>query len=332
MNRANPNKYIVKMKFKGPAHFGNKEKTYNFTEQIAHSDTIFSGIINCMGLLYGKDEVDQVINEFIISQPPFKISSAFLHWRGEYFVPRPYSLNFTSIMDYKKAAKIKFLPLDFLMKLTEADFQLLNQDFHVSQEGVLYSKGRAESFLKNMERPRVTLDRYSSCSEIYYASNCYFKEDAGLWFFLDILDASLEGKIMASLKLLGDEGLGGERTYGMGLFEADIDKAPELKPLKADAYLLLSLLYPGRDEKVAEKAVSYGLTERAGYVYSPCGMSERKKKVRMFNEGSVFAVEPSGSVADVTPAGFGNHKVLRYGLAYSIPVFSGRKVDDPHEV
>lgn len=332
MNRTIPKKYIVKMKFRSAAHFGNKEKMYNFTEQMVHSDTLFSGIINCMGLLYGRKVVDEVIDKYIEEQPPFKISSAFLYRQEDYFVPRPYSLDLSSILDYKKAKKIKFLSLDFLMKFNEVESPPLQQELYVSPEGVLYSKSRAQDFVSNVERPRVVLDRSSSRSEIYYINNCYFAEDAGLWFFLDILEEGFEEKIKASIKLLGDEGLGGERTYGLGLFEACIKEAPELKPFRFDAYLLLSLFYPRSEEKVAEKVVSYGLVERAGYVYSPYEMGVRKKKVRMFNEGSVFTDEPAGSVADVTPGGFENHRVVRYGLAYSLPVFLRKEVDDPHEV
>jgi CRISPR-associated protein Csm4 len=328
MNGKNPKKYRVKMKFMGPVHFGYKEKTYNFTEYMIHSDTLFSGIINCMGLLYGKDTIDEIIDKFVNNEPPFKISSAFLYIKDDYFVPRPFDLELSDILDFKKAKKVKFVPLEFLLKHSVEN----KKEWDVSPTGLLISQKKYKNIVGEIERPRVTLDRVNSTCEIYYIDSCYFSENAGLWFFLDIFDESLGDKIKASIRLLGDEGLGGERTYGLGLFKADISENMAIGSLQESCYLLLSLFYPNKGEKIAGNISSYGFIERAGYIYSPWEMSKRKKKVRMLTEGSIFTSEPKGYTVDITPKGFQIHRIVRYGIAYCIPVLLKREVNRVHEI
>ncbi|TYP55425.1 type III-A CRISPR-associated RAMP protein Csm4 [Thermosediminibacter litoriperuensis] len=311
-------RYRVKLKFKGPVHFGYKEKTYNLTETFAHSDTLFSGIVNCYSLLYGKAAADNLVEKFF-DNPPFKISSAFLYANGEFFVPRPLNMDLTPITgDYKKAKKVKYVPLDFI--LARDGGGKANKDYRV-EHGILARKDMDTPYVIS-ERPRVKINRGDFSTEIYYVSGCYFREGAGLWFFLDIYDDYEEEKVKAAIRLLGDEGIGGEKTYGFGSFEAGIEEYKEKKGNGSGDWLLLSLYYPRMDEKVADIIKAFSLLERAGYSYSPFNQQARKKKVRMLAEGSVFKKDVQGMVVDVSPGEDVGHKILKYGLAYTVPIFN----------
>jgi CRISPR-associated protein Csm4 len=70
--------------------------------------------------------------------------------------------------------------------------------------------------------PRVTLDRISSASEIWHFGETCLAKGAGLWFGVDLSlprEHEIIRRLEASLRLLGDHGLGGERSAGLGLFE-----------------------------------------------------------------------------------------------------------------
>lgn len=311
-------RYRVRLEFKGPVHFGYKEKTYNITDVFAHSDTIFSGILNCYSLLYGKTSADALAEKFFKS-PPFKISSAFLYAGGEFFVPKPLDMDLTHITgDYKKAKKIRYVPLEFILGehpkgQPQGEYKL--------ESGILTKQTMKKPYFI-LERPRVVIDRKSSSTEIYYVSGCYFAKNAGLWFFLDICDNAEEEKVKAAIRLLGDEGLGGERAYGFGSFNAYFDEVP-LNSVESNKtlgdWLLLSLYFPAEGEDVGESVKAFSFVERGGYSYSPFGVQMRKKRVRMLAEGSVFRKRVEGAILDVSLGSDTEHKVLKYGLAYMLP-------------
>ncbi|WP_026487326.1 type III-A CRISPR-associated RAMP protein Csm4 [Caldanaerobius polysaccharolyticus] len=310
--------YRVKLKFKGPVHFGYKEKMDNVTEYIVHSDTLFSGILNCYSLLYGKKRTDEIVERVLCEDLPFKLSSAFLYIDEEYLIPKPINLDLSAVVgDFKKAKKIRYVPLDYSYKQAKSEVYI---------KGPIMITKNYDRIFSIDERPRVTLDRIEHSSEIYYLSSCTFGENVGLWFYLDVYDTGIEKEIQAAIRLLGDEGLGGERTYGFGLFCVDFCEEKDNFDLESDQYLLLSLFLPSEDDDLKDGLISYELTERGGYVYSPFSSNLKKKKVRMFLEGSVFKKKYNGKIADVTPDNFNTHKVLRYGIPYWKPILlSGQR-------
>ncbi|MGB9840563.1 type III-A CRISPR-associated RAMP protein Csm4 [Thermovenabulum sp.] len=313
-------KYRVKLKFKGPVHFGYKEKMDNLSESIVHSDTIFSGIMCCYNLLYGKEKADKLAKNFINGVYLFENSSAFIYVNDDYLLPRPLNLDlFGVIEDYKKAKKVKFISESILERLS-------NRRQKGGNEEKVYGYIKGKFFLKEpyegeiiaeKERPRVVLDRLNFNSNIYYVSSSLFDENSGLWFYLKV-DTSIEKEILASIRLLGDEGIGGERTYGFGFFEPDFIEDKE-KEKHSEEYLLLSLFYPAEEDDLENALISYDLTERGGYVYSIYQSDIKKNRSRMLTEGSVFKRELKGKVVDITPEGFEEHRVLKYGAAFLKP-------------
>ncbi|NEQ34754.1 MAG: type III-A CRISPR-associated RAMP protein Csm4, partial [Leptolyngbya sp. SIO4C5] len=131
-----------------------------------------------------------------------------------------------------------------------------------------------------------------------------------------------------SLAILGEEGLGGERSSGAGRFTILSWESlpPEWEAIinfqSGDHYSLVSLFW---DDSVSldwlGESARYTLQERGGWIASPySGRQLRRQMICMFEEGSVFPHSPQGQLADVTPEGFNKHTIYRNGIAMSLPV------------
>lgn len=185
--------------------------------------------------------------------------------------------------------------------------------------------------------PRVTVDRQASTSAVYQAGRVWFTPGGGLWLLIRWREDWQErGKL--ALQVLGDAGLGGERSAGHGLFHLrgphTLASLPDPKP--GGQFLTLSLYYPTEEELpdvLGNDRVSYHLQMRRGWMASPDdsqdaegklvrGRALRRKTVRMFTEGSILRWPDGrtvlGALADVTPEAFKTHKVWRYGLAWAV--------------
>lgn len=182
--------------------------------------------------------------------------------------------------------------------------------------------------------PRVTVDRITSASTIFHAGRVTFAPDCGLWFGVEwrapqttVGNATFEQVLHEMLALLGDEGLGGERTAGYGAFRYERGDVLTLPDARAGGLaLLLSRYHPRADELPAAlngNGTAYTLTSVAGWLRSWDGAAQRRKRLWLVSEGSVFCAVgdgPWGDVTDVRPdynaaAGQLPHPVWRYGLA-----------------
>jgi len=181
--------------------------------------------------------------------------------------------------------------------------------------------------------PRVTVDRVNSASTIYHASRVTFLEDCGLWFGVDwrvvgqnvILPYSdAFEKIM---KTLGESGLGGERTTGYGGFNYRAGEAIVLDDPRSEGIAFLLSRYHPRTEELAtvhtNRSAAYRLESVAGWLRTPTGASQRRKRLWLVSEGSLVGGVPGGDVTDVRPTyqnpdGDVPHPVYRSGLAVAI--------------
>jgi CRISPR-associated protein Csm4 len=91
-------------------------------------------------------------------------------------------------------------------------------------------------------------------------------------------------------------------------------------------FVTLSLYYPMKEDIAMLKEGYYELVSRGGWIYSPDAKNLRRRKVRMFSEGSVFKFRAElnsglyGGLADVKPDEFAEHEVYRYGYAFAVPM------------
>lgn len=281
---------------------------------VISSDTIFGGLVSCYAYLFGASRTARLLEAFA-SKVPFKITSAFPYVGDVFFIPKPLDadLNCLPGLEPKKAKKVKFIPLS----LAEADAGDWGKAPLRVCGSFLVPEGLGTPPIKSEERTRVVLDAITSASHVYYAPVCTFSSGAGLWFLLQVEDPAAEASLLASVRLLGDEGIGGERSYGLGAFTPEIEDAEDfLSGKKQGRYVLLSLYHPRREEiqLFACGRVSYRVVERGGFVFLSSYVS---KRVRMLAEGSALDFEPEGELVDVTPPGV-SPRVYRCGIAFPV--------------
>jgi len=186
--------------------------------------------------------------------------------------------------------------------------------------------------------PRVTVDRQASTSTVYQAGRVWFPPGGGLWLLMRWRgDWQQRGEL--ALRVLGDAGVGGERSAGHGLFRLHgphpLSGLPN--PAPGERFVTLSLYYPTNEAELADvlagEGINYRFQMRRGWMASPDdsrdaggnlvkGRALRRKAVRMFAEGSILRWPDGstvpGALADVTPDAFKTHQVWRYGLAWAV--------------
>jgi len=351
---------LVKLNFgRSPAHFGEVGIGIEETSERVRSDTLFSAWISAYARLFDKTAVEELLNKFPHSQqesqkqPPFRLSSTFIYRRnGErciYYLPKPLEfpkgypkddLKFTKT--YKKR---DYLPLEIWQRWYQGDGFAERDIADLIAETEKKANGteqlhRLETFdykqaYKIHQTPKVAIDRTTRSTNFYHTGFVQFEweqaKQSGLYFLLNFPERNqeLEDKLHAALELLGEEGLGGERSSGAGRFEIEWLELPKewldvVNFKQTTHYSLMSLFWElplPKELLPKDKIASYAIQERGGWIASPSsGRQLRRKMVRMFAEGSVFPVEPLGTLADVTPDKFKQHKIYRSGISLSLPV------------
>jgi CRISPR-associated protein Csm4 len=126
------------------------------------------------------------------------------------------------------------------------------------------------------------------------------------------------------LQVLGDAGVGGERSTGYGLFTPLEPHPVDLPDVDGTSrWVALSSCWPlPGQEGILGPGAAYRLENRRGWMDSPDGRNLRRKSAHMLEPGSVLRVLPGhtayGGLADVTPEIFDAHVVWRYGLALPV--------------
>lgn len=137
-----------------------------------------------------------------------------------------------------------------------------------------------------------------------------------------------------ALRALQEDGLGGERSAGYGAFVWREGAAVTLPdPLPGRPAWLLSRYHPRASElprALAGEGAAYALTMIGGWVHSPDGSGQRRRRLLLVGEGGLIylADHVAGDVVDMRPryrhaAGDLPHPVYRYGLALAIPSPAG---------
>jgi CRISPR-associated protein Csm4 len=277
---------------------------------IIHSDTLFSSIVNEWGKMYPNRSIDDMVLSLNSEKPLFKISSAFPFFYGDYYLPTPIG---TDELYCEKLKDVTFLELHDFLELIEGNHEKIRKrTFETKYD-----------FIIPFTAPRVSIDRITTASNPFYISGWSMKEGGGLYFLVDLKDESVKDELLFCIKMLGEIGIGADKSAGFGAFKAEIsqiDNASEWVELFKErngentAYYSLSLCCP-TDNEEAKEAISYHILSRKGWIYSTSTPKQiKRRECRMFAEGSLFKRLIKGKIADVTPSDFTDHKVYRYGL------------------
>lgn len=321
--------YIYKIKFHGSTHFGDTGIDLENVCEWINSDTLFSALMNALCTTEGQDAVTDFLNSFL-GNPSFLISSLFIYNGNNCYLPRPLSdSNVNSELKKEMGKELKKLKW-----LNAEGFQKWTSNRELSEEDINSMKLAQEEYKKAFTveiRPRVTLDRITQNSSIYHTGYVYYEENAGLYGMVAFADLSSVDYFKRLLKSVGEIGLGGEKTYGCGMFE--ITDYREVSGTFKDIFetesvrvTLLSLYHPSANElnAIGDNLVAYDTFRKRGWISTGrYALPLKRKSIGFITEGSVLQKQPRGCVADVTPDNIPpdmlSHKVYRYGYAFTAP-------------
>ncbi|NJO73517.1 MAG: type III-A CRISPR-associated RAMP protein Csm4 [Leptolyngbyaceae cyanobacterium RM1_406_9] len=339
---------LVKLDFgRNPVHFGDLGIGMEASNERAYSDTLFSAWVSAYARLFGRDAVEQLLARFPqpeqspLLKSPFCLSSTFIYHGEIYYLPHPlknpkgYPEDDLAIA--KEYKKLNYLPLKIWQRwyqgegFTSADRAEL--ELKVKQPKTSGNLEAEHTFdygktFQTQRIPKVSLDRTTRASNFYHVGFVQFQPEAGLYFLIHFptADPVLETQLEAALNLLGEDGIGGEKSSGAGRFEAtwqplDSHWKDVIHLSQPNAYSLISLLWQSPFSSDYLQGASYTLRERSGWIVSPVsGQQARRQAVQMFTEGSVFPQPMNGMLADVTPEKFKAHSIYRSGISLSLPI------------
>ena len=281
---------------------------------------------------------------------PFRISSCFPYVGTVQLFPRPLLGPLPSQQTEPQPGERK--PLKKVQLVSTAVLQHLLAGGNL-REYVIGAKGRllqggsividaaedgsaaAEKGLWKVERvPHVTVDRVTNQPTYYETAQVWFNQDCGL----SLLASGDVERLEQLLQLLGDSGIGGRRSKGVGLFAVEKGEPLELPDPGTSHVLLLSSYAPAPaelpavlhdDQPIANNLkVSYALEDIGGWSGSlnPAQNAQRRKVIRMINAGSVIrspGTKMLGHTVDVRPQGGDSafaHPVWRHGQALAIGI------------
>ena len=297
----------IKLRFSTPVHLGRGLEDLDRSETVYHSDSLKSAIF-AVGLAQFPRWADSDAEAFFNG---FQISSCFPFAADELFLPKPFlniRFNFTEIEEdrqAKKGKKVAFLSFkhfEELVNVGEGATIDLSKDL-VTPDGQFICENEEtaqRSFFKTevQQRVAVPLEGDDDQTRPFYVDRLYFEQDCGLYFLADFKgNEKLRTQILQTLRLLGDMGIGTDRTVGNGLFE--FDSATDVKQIeikttgKHSAQLCLGLYLPKKEEftGISLQKSRWSLLKRGGYMAGTSNeafLSLRKKSLYFFGEGSVF--------------------------------------------
>jgi CRISPR-associated protein Csm4 len=316
------------------------------------SDSLFAALVSRIVELRGATDAEQFVQKMRSDSPPFVLSSAFPRAGDVCLFPTPLEAPTNSKPDtpkHKDLKKCKYvsrvvfntliagksLGEIFPSKKEPGVNQVLLQSDKVlldeSEVNALPNDARGEKIEEIWtigKRPRVTVGRAASNSQIYYTGQTVFQDSCGLWFAVRWLqrDDALAQTLADALADLGEAGIGGKRNVGFGHCKIERHGTLDMPDVDGAVWVSLSRYLPRADEMDAlHKAVAYAVESVGGWVQSPVKKSERRRAVRMISEGAVLGRVPHavpGDIVDVQPDYDGTrplgHSVWRNGRALAV--------------
>ena len=329
---------VYRLKFKTQLHLGRTTGAAQTgslglekTETYISADTLFSAICQMWTTFYDTASLTDFLNPYTAENGslPFTLTSAFPYANNVYLFPKPLIFKSTS----KKSKRVQFVSRSLFENIITGNPPDFDEDNLMNSEKV-WVNSEEKKQLKTANdndfnvwttntRPRVTIDRQTEESSIWHVETVQFNTDCGLWFAVNYDSDETKQKIETLLRVLGDNGIGGERNAGYGLFDFD-EVALEI-PTTEDGtqFVTLSPICPKSSdqlEHLLKGDIAYNLNPLTGWVTS-AGAASKRKQINMFAEGSVLnsSDEPVGRLVDLKPKGY-PHPVYRYGYAWQVGI------------
>jgi CRISPR type III-A-associated RAMP protein Csm4 len=294
-------------------------------DRVLHSDSLYAAVSSAMARL---DLLEAWLDATARAERPAVRFSSCFPFQGETrFVAPPRNLWPPSASSKVRWKGARFIPMSLVESLAAG--RGVSDDawaIDVPSE-CLVPAGDASGPFRVSVRSSAAVDRDGAGVASHSTACLEFPPDSGLWALAAFGDEEAretwKPRLAGALRLLGDSGIGGERSRGWGRAEVDIADfdPPSLGGEGETGWWLLSLFHPSPADSIDWQRGHYSVTTRGGRIESNAGWGQPKRATRMVTEGSVLmaAVEPRGSAADVAPEGF-PHPVYRAGFALAVRV------------
>lgn len=288
-----------------------------------HSDTLFSAIVNCYIKLFGDSKVKDFVDRLLISSLLYGIR---IEEREILFLPKPIiDLRSDTDLDVKLLKRIEWISIGAFKRVVDrfngssigidiAELSFLNSRFLISKDEDFREGKNYVDFISTSLEPKVSLEREHNTSK-----NLYFQEELEIRSieldngfkvkpFLYFIVKNPQDELFYTMNLLIEEGIGGERSFGKGVFnywEKDSIEIPD----DGNYGILLSLVTPKKEE--IDSILYYGLVKRDGFIYHNGPVGIRKKRHYKLSEGSLVRLPFEGQNIDVSP--IREKSVISYG-------------------
>ena len=322
------------LNFRSSLHLGRRGVGLEETEISIPADTLFSAICQTWRTFYGEASLTNFLDQYETGEP-FLLTSAFPFAGDVRFFPKPLIVIEDEIKDddRKKFKNLRFVSekrfhqiINNEMVASDHDDLIKNQNLINDKKIWIHDDDKGPPTVwKTDKRPRVTLDRQSSASEIWHLGGVKFNKGCGLWFDAKFETEETQRRIETILRVLGDTGIGGERSAGYGLFDFHSKSAESQPESEVNRFVTLSPICPRDadqlDALIQGDDVTYTLEGRSGWIGSAEGSGLRRQQIWMFGEGSVLSGSGAqvGRLVDLKPDSF-SHPVWRYGYAWPIKI------------
>ena len=319
---------IIKLKNLTPRHIGDgREDSYDFASAIIDSDSISSALASIFAENHTSEETLHWMQKL-------RISSSMPWQGGHYFLPSPVGRLNVEVEDLseelsrKKMKKIKYLDVNFWEQIANGcGLKIPSSAIH---DEFLCNDALFDQLITSRvhERVCVTLDETEDATPFYFNWH-YFRQDAGLYFIVADIDDDGFSKLVELFRMLGEQGIGTDRSVGGGGFEVDTGVISVSTPAYANAQILLSTFIPSEEEigLFDLEHSRYKLLRRGGYMAGSSIEALRhlhRREIFLFTTGSVFATSATlvGKVVDLAPSWNSPdmHPVYRSGIPFVLPI------------
>ncbi len=221
-----------------------------------------------------------------------------------------------------------------------SEFLTLLEKINLNHEKIWRAINNRISIFEIMEEQKVGISRGTNESEPFiwpkmkFNKSIYFIRNGeerinyeiipGFYFLFNCsnLNEELRNEIYSSIKLIMDEGLGGKKSLGCGLFDdvemIELDENNQYYKLLSENsleyFINLSLVYPNKED--LENIEYFNIFERSGYIFSADTNSLRFNDLKLIEEGGIFNKKVRGKLVQVATDDFIKkyHKVYKNGI------------------
>ena len=322
-------------------HLG--ERSLDDTSDILHADTLFSALANVYEMaLSGASTIIRLMKTGKLC---FSSGLYAVQYKNQsvFFIPKP-PVDYSGTKELKTLKRVKYISVGvwkmFLESLdTSSCVSMLDLMALPSIGGeFVYSENELPGILNRLDQkvfrnvrtsPKVKVHTTDREDCLYHETTVQFNAieldqesmNGAYYFFLQHDLTAVEfTEFMAAVRIMADEGVGGQRTSGHGQFASVQVVEIELPPCSAPSlYLGLSLISPENDSEFHHGLRDYELIVRGGGSLGKTGIAEEhRRQARFVCEGALLRQQMSGRFIDISPEQDGT--ILRNGFNFSLPI------------